>query len=116
ATGTQGERVAERRGQAHQPLEPDLGKPRGAPIHPAAEDERRECDRKTGTIGARLRAPNGFFVERPTAGRLVAGFAAAFDPARRRASPPLLPRARPSGGEGSWTSNRAGRPMGLVGA
>src|SRR5688572_27876562 len=36
ATGTLGERAAERRGQAHQPLEPDLGKPRGAHDAPAS--------------------------------------------------------------------------------
>src|SRR5215210_1502191 len=54
-TGPQGERAAERRGQAHQPLEPDLGKPRGAiptvcgRCAGVAEDERRECGRRTAT-------------------------------------------------------------------
>ena len=47
-TGTLGERVAERRGQAHQPLEPDLGKPDGV-VGARAEDDRRECDRRTRT-------------------------------------------------------------------
>lgn len=39
-SGTLGERAAERRGQAHQPLEPDLGK---SSRYVGAEDERREA-------------------------------------------------------------------------
>ncbi len=51
-TGMLGERVAERRDQAHQPFEPDLGKPHVAPDErpmnaDGAEDERRECNRQT---------------------------------------------------------------------
>ncbi len=34
ATGALGERVAERRDQAHQPFEPDLGKPHVVLMHP----------------------------------------------------------------------------------
>jgi hypothetical protein len=56
-TGTLGERVAERRDQAHQPFEPDLGKPHVVLMHVlhGAEDERRECDRQTVTMAFRLR-------------------------------------------------------------
>ena len=46
-TGTLGERGAERRDQAHQPFEPDLGKPYVALSAHEAEDERRESDRQT---------------------------------------------------------------------
>ena len=69
ATGTLGERAAERRGQAHQPLEPDLGKPRGAPSRASvAEDERRECGRRTATTVVRLWLRDGRFVCHDDAG------------------------------------------------
>jgi hypothetical protein len=49
-TGTLGERGAERRDQAHQPFEPDLGKPHVVLNAHGAEDERRESDRQTVTM------------------------------------------------------------------
>src|SRR5215210_5612824 len=71
-TGPQGERAAERRGQAHQPLEPDLGKPRGAHSAAGAEDERRDCDRRTPTTVVCLWLRGGFLVARIVTGEVWA--------------------------------------------